>query len=72
MLLIFLIPPRGPFEREEEHAIRYYSGGFGQKFLAITSALGPVQRLGGGGDVTFFSPLWEEAARKYIGHPEHI
>ena len=38
--LVFLMSPRGPYGREEEHAMRYYSGGFGQRFLAIPSALG--------------------------------
>ena len=37
--LAFLMSPRGPYGREEEHATRYYSGGFGQRFLAIPSAL---------------------------------
>ena len=36
----FLMSPRGPYGRQEEHAMRYYSGGFGQRFLAIPSALG--------------------------------
>ena len=39
MLLVLLIPPRGPSEREEEHAMCYYSGGSGQRLLAIPSAL---------------------------------
>ena len=38
--LVFLMSPRGPYGREEEHTMRYYSGGFGQQFLAIPSALG--------------------------------
>ena len=38
--LVFLILPRGPCRREEEHAMRYYSGGFGQQFHAIPFALG--------------------------------
>ena len=38
--LVSLVSPRGPYRREEEHAMRYYSGGFGQRFLAIPSALG--------------------------------
>ena len=37
--LVFLVSPRGPYGREKEHAMRYYSGGFGQRFLAIPSAL---------------------------------
>ena len=44
--LVFLISPRGPYGREEEHALRYYSGGFGQRFLAIPSALGRTWFLG--------------------------
>ena len=38
--LVFIMSPRGPCGREEEHAMRYFSGGFGQRFLAIPSALG--------------------------------
>ena len=38
--LVFLFSRRGPCGREEEHAMRYYSGGFSQRFLAIPSALG--------------------------------
>ena len=38
--LVFLMSPRGPYGREEEQAMRYYSGGFGQRFLAIPSTLG--------------------------------
>ena len=38
--LVFLVSPRGPYGREKEHAMRYYSGGFGQRFLPIPSALG--------------------------------
>ena len=37
--LVFLMSPRGPYGREEQHAMRYYSGGFGQRSLAIPSAL---------------------------------
>ena len=44
--LVFLVSPRGPYGREEEHAMRYYSGGFGQRFLAIPSALGWTWVLG--------------------------
>ena len=38
--LVSLVSPRGPYGREEEHAMRYYSGGLGQRFFAIPSALG--------------------------------
>ena len=38
--LVFLTLPRGPCGWEEEHAMRYYSGGFGQRLLAIPPALG--------------------------------
>ena len=38
--LVSLVSPRGPYGREEEHAMRYYSGGLGQRFLAIPFALG--------------------------------
>ena len=44
--LVFLMSPRRPYGREEEHAIRYYSGGLGQRFLAIPSALGRTWVLG--------------------------
>ena len=44
--LVFLMSPRGPYGREEEHAMRYYSGGFGQRFLATPSALGRTWLLG--------------------------
>ena len=44
--LVFLMSPRGPYGREEEYAMRYYSGGFGQRFLAIPSALGWTWLLG--------------------------
>ena len=44
--LVFLVSPRGPYGREEEHAVHYYSGGFGQRFLAIPSALGWTWLLG--------------------------
>ena len=37
--LVVLMSPRGPYGREEEHAMRYYSGGFVQRLLAIPSAL---------------------------------
>ena len=38
--LVSLVSPRGPCGREEEHAMRYYSGGLGQRLLAIPSTLG--------------------------------
>ena len=38
--LVSLVSPRGPYRREEEHAMRYCSGGLGLRFLAIPSALG--------------------------------
>ena len=44
--LVVLMSPRGPYGREEERAMRYYSGGFGQQFLAIPSALGWTWLLG--------------------------
>ena len=44
--LVFLMLPRGPYGREEEHAMFYYSGGFGQRFLAVPSALGRTWLLG--------------------------
>ena len=44
--LVSLVSPRGPHGREEEHAIRYYCGGSGQRFLAIPSALGWTWLLG--------------------------
>ena len=44
--LVSLVSPRGPFGREEEHAMRYYSGGFGRRFFAIPSALGWTWLLG--------------------------
>ena len=44
--LVSLVSPRGPYRREEEHTMRYYSGGFGQRFLAIPSALGWTWLLG--------------------------
>ena len=44
--LVSLVSPRGPYGREEEHAMRYYSGGLGQRFLAIPSALGWTWLLG--------------------------
>ena len=44
--LVSLVSPRGPYRREEEHAIRYYSGGFGQRFLAIDPAPGWTWLLG--------------------------
>ena len=44
--LVFLVSPRGPYGREEEHAMRYYSGGLGQRLLAIPSALGWTWLLG--------------------------
>ena len=30
--LVSLVSPRGPYGREEEHAMRFYSGGLGQRF----------------------------------------
>ena len=50
--LVFLISPRGPCGREEEHAMRYYSGGFGQLFLAIPSALGRTSLPGYNASIT--------------------
>ena len=44
--LVFLMSPQGPYGRGEENAMRYYSGGFGQRFLAIPSALGWTWLLG--------------------------
>ena len=44
--LVSLVSPRGPYGREEEHAMRYYSGGLGQRFLAIPLALGWTWLLG--------------------------
>ena len=44
--LVSLVSPRGPYGREEEHAMRYYSGGLGQRLLAILSALGWTWLLG--------------------------
>ena len=44
--LVYLLSPRGPYGREEEHAMRYYSGGLGQRLLAIPSALGWTWLLG--------------------------
>ena len=44
--LVFLVSPRGPYGREKKHAMRYYSGGFGQRFLAVPSALGWTWLLG--------------------------
>ena len=44
--LVSLVSPRGPYGREEEHAMRYYSGGLGQQLLAIPSALGWTWLLG--------------------------
>ena len=44
--LVSLVSPRGPYGREEEHAIRYYSGGLGQRLLVIPSALGWTWLLG--------------------------
>ena len=44
--LVFLMSPRGPYGREEEHPMRYYSGGFGQRFLAICSARARTWLLG--------------------------
>ena len=44
--LVSLVSPRGPYRREEEHPIRYYSGGLGQRFRAIPSALGWTWLLG--------------------------
>ena len=38
--LVSLVSPRRPYGREEEHEMRYYSGGLGQRFLAFPSALG--------------------------------
>ena len=38
--LVILISPRQPCGREEGHAMRCYSGGFGQRFLAIPSWAG--------------------------------
>ena len=43
---VSLVSPRGPYGREEEHAMRYYSGGLGQRFFAIPSALGWTWLLG--------------------------
>ena len=43
---VSLVSPRGPYGREEEHAMRYYSGGLGQRVLAIPSALGWTWLLG--------------------------
>ena len=44
--LVSLVSPRGPYGREEEHAMRYYSGGLGRRLLAIPSALGWTWLLG--------------------------
>ena len=44
--LVSLVSPRGPYGREEEHAMRYYSGGLGQRFLTIPSALDWTWLLG--------------------------
>ncbi|CAM9814471.1 unnamed protein product [Ascophyllum nodosum] len=44
--LVSLVSPRGPYRREEEHAMRYYSGGLGQRFVAIPSPLGWTWLLG--------------------------
>ena len=44
--LVSFVSPRGPYGREEEHAMRYYSGGLGQRLLAIPSALGWTWLLG--------------------------
>ena len=44
--LVSLVSPRGPYGREEGHAMRYYSGGLGQRLLAIPSALGWTWLLG--------------------------
>ena len=44
--LVSLVSLRGPYRREEEHAMRFYSGGLGQRFLAIPSALGWTWLLG--------------------------
>ena len=50
--IVFLMSPRGPYEREEKHAVRNYSGGFGQRFLAIPSALGRTWLLGLNASIT--------------------
>ena len=39
--LVFLVSPRGPYGREEEHAIHYYSGGFGQPISRNFFRAGP-------------------------------
>ena len=44
--LVSLVSPRGPYGQEEEHAMRYYSGGLSQRFPAIPSALGWTWLLG--------------------------
>ena len=44
--LVSLVSQRGPYGREEEHAMRYYSGGLGQRLLVIPSALGWTWLLG--------------------------
>ena len=44
--LVSLVSPRGPYRREEEHAMRYYSCGLGQRFVAIPSPLGWTWLLG--------------------------
>ena len=44
--LVSLVSPRGPYRREEEHAMRYYSGGLGQRCVAIPSPLGWTWVLG--------------------------
>ena len=44
--LVFIMSPRGLYGREREHAMRYYSGCFGQRFFAIPSALGRTCLLG--------------------------
>ena len=44
--LVSLVSPRGTYQREEEHAMRYYSGGLGQRFVAFPSPLGWTWLLG--------------------------
>ena len=44
--LVSLVSPQGPYGREEEHAMRYYSGGLGQRLLVVPSALGWTWLLG--------------------------
>ena len=55
--LVSLVSPRGPYGREEEHAMRYYSGGLGQRLLAIPSALGWTWLLGYNASIIARRPL---------------